>query len=80
MSTEAARATLQAELHMQDGDVPAAVEAWRIAARADDGSPYLRVRLGEGLLLMGDAVAAADQAAAAAAAGAGMASSLFSRM
>ncbi len=65
MSTEAARATLQAELHLQDGDVAGAMSAWRVAVRADDTSPYLQVRLGESLLLVGDAVGAATAAAAA---------------
>ncbi len=65
MSTEAARATIQAELALVDGDVAAAVEAWRAAVRADDASPYLSMRLGEGLLLLGDAHGAADAAARA---------------
>jgi len=62
LSTEAARAALQAELHVQAGDVVAAAEAWRVAARADESSPYLHVRLGEILLLVGDAAGAADAA------------------
>lgn len=63
MSTEAARATIQAELALTDGDVAAAVEAWRVAVRADAASPYLSLRLGEGLLLLGDARGAAAAAA-----------------
>jgi tetratricopeptide (TPR) repeat protein len=55
MSTEAARATLQAELALQTGDILAAVEAWRLAVRADEVSAYLQLRLGEALLLVGDA-------------------------
>jgi tetratricopeptide (TPR) repeat protein len=55
MSTEAARATLQAELALQTGDMLAAVEAWRLAVRADELSAYLQLRLGEALLLVGDA-------------------------
>lgn len=62
MSTEAARATLQAELALQAGDLPAAVEAWQLAVRADAASPYLRLRLGETLLLVGDAEGAAAAA------------------
>jgi tetratricopeptide (TPR) repeat protein len=60
-------ATVEAELALQDGDVPTAVARWRVAAQADDASPWIRVRLGEALLLMGDArgaVAAADRAIA----------------
>ncbi len=60
MSTEAARATLQAELALQAGDLLAAVEAWRVAVRADEGSAYLHLRLGEALLLVGDADGAAS--------------------
>ena len=65
MSMEAARATLQAELNMHDGDVAGAVAAWRVAVRADDTSPYLQVRLGECLLLVGDPMGAATAASAA---------------
>ena len=54
VNAEAVRSTLLAELALQAGDVPAAVVAWRSAAHADDTSPYLRVRLGEALLLVGD--------------------------
>ena len=67
VNAEAVRSTLLAELALQAGDVPAAVVAWRSAAHADDTSPYLRVRLGEALLLVGDvegAVVAADTAIA----------------
>ena len=62
---EAARATLQAELSLHDGDVAGAVAAWRVAVRADDTSPYLQVRLGECLLLVGDPMGAATAASAA---------------
>ena len=62
---EAARATLQAELNLHDGDVAGAVAAWRVAVRADDTSPYLQVRLGECLLLVGDPMGAATAASAA---------------
>jgi predicted Zn-dependent protease len=65
MSMEAARATLQAELSLHDGDVAGAVAAWRVAVRADDTSPYLQVRLGECLLLVGDPMGAATAASAA---------------
>ncbi len=63
--SDAAQATLFAELALQKGDVPAAVVEWRAAVHADDTSPYLRVRLGEAQLMVGDAegaIAAADVA------------------
>jgi tetratricopeptide (TPR) repeat protein len=65
--SDAALASVQAELALQAGDVPAAVTHWRLAAQADDASPWIRVRLGEALLLVGDArgaIAAADRAIA----------------
>ncbi len=65
LSTEAARAALQAELHLQQGDATAAAAAWRSAVRADDTSPYLQLRLGEALLLVGDAQGADGAATAA---------------
>jgi tetratricopeptide (TPR) repeat protein len=65
MSTEAARATLQAELALQAGDLLAAAEAWRLAVRADEGSAYLHLRLGESLLLIGDAEGALSSATVA---------------
>ncbi|MDP2340858.1 MAG: tetratricopeptide repeat protein [Deltaproteobacteria bacterium] len=65
LSAEATRATLQAELLLQEGDVPGAVAELKAAVIHDDGSPYLRLRLGEALLLLGDADGA-DAAADAA--------------
>lgn len=67
LHSDATLATVQAELALQEGDVVAAVARWRLAAQADDTSPWIRVRLGEALLLLGDArgaVAAADRAIA----------------
>jgi tetratricopeptide (TPR) repeat protein len=67
LHSDATLATVQAELALQEGDVPTAVTRWRLAAQADDASPWIRVRLGEALLLMGDArgaIAAADRAIA----------------
>jgi tetratricopeptide (TPR) repeat protein len=65
LSSEATRATLQAELLLQDGDVAGAVAELRAAVGHDQRSPYLRQRLGEALLLLGDAEGA-DAAADAA--------------
>lgn len=65
LSSEATRATLQAELLLQDGDVAGAVAELRAAVTHDERSPYLRQRLGEALLMLGDAEGA-DAAAAAA--------------
>jgi tetratricopeptide (TPR) repeat protein len=71
-SVEATRATLQAELLLLQGNVPAAIAELRAACRLDDRSPLLRVRLAETLLSSGDAegasVAADDAIARAAAA------------
>ncbi len=67
LSAEATRATLQAELLLQEGDVPGAVQELKTAVVHDERSPYLRLRLGEALLLLGDANgadAAADAAVA----------------
>ena len=64
LSVAATRAALQAEMMLQDGDVPGALQELRSAVLHDDQSPYLRVRLGEALLLLGDAEGAdtaADQ-------------------
>ncbi len=65
LSAEATRATLQAELLLQDGDVEGAVSELRAAVSHDATSSYLHQRLGEALLLFGDANgadAAADDA------------------
>ncbi|HEY1099119.1 MAG TPA: hypothetical protein VGF99_09320, partial [Myxococcota bacterium] len=65
VNVDAARETMAAELALIRGDVPAAVVAWRAAVHADETSPYLRTRLGEALLMVGDvegATAVADAA------------------
>lgn len=62
LSAEATRATLQAELLLQDGDVEGAVNELRAAVGHDPTSSYLRLRLGEALLLFGDANGADDAA------------------
>ncbi len=62
MTTEAARATLDAELALQRGDLLGAVTAWQRAVRADEGSVYLRLRLAEAYVALGDADAAAAMA------------------
>ncbi len=55
LSAEATRATLQAELLLQEGDLPGAVAELKAAVSHDAASPYLHLRLGEALLLLGDA-------------------------
>lgn len=65
MSSEAARATLDAEFALQRGDLLGAVTAWQRAVRADDGSVYLRLRLAESLVAVGDAEAASSMASEA---------------
>ena len=65
VESDAVQALLFAEIALQKGDVPAAVLHWRAAVAADRNSPYLRLRLGEALLMLGDAEgarAAADVA------------------
>lgn len=69
LRADAAQATVSAELALHDGDVPGAVAHWRVATHADDTSPYLRLRLGEALLLLGDAEGAKDAADVAVALG-----------
>ncbi|MBM4281091.1 MAG: tetratricopeptide repeat protein [Deltaproteobacteria bacterium] len=64
-SAEATRAALQAEVLLQQGDVPAAIAELRAACRHDDRSAFLHRRLAEALLVAGDAEAA-DVAAATA--------------
>lgn len=55
ISAEAYRSVLEAELKMQGGDVPAAVQLLREAVLHDPRSAYLRVRLAEAYLESGDA-------------------------
>ena len=65
LSSEATRATLQAELLLQESDVAGAVAELKAAVGHDAKSPYLRLRLGEALLMLGDADGADDAANAA---------------
>ena len=65
LSSEAARATLDAELHLQAGEIVEAIALLREATMHDASSPHLKTRLGEALLALGDperAEGAADEA------------------
>lgn len=55
ISSEAYRAVLEAELQLQDGNVPAGIARLREAVIHDPSSTYLKVRLAEAWLEAGDA-------------------------
>jgi cellulose synthase operon protein C len=65
ISAEAIRAVLQAELKLQEGDSPAAIQLLKEAVLFDPASPYLHVRLSEAHLEAGDAEQALIAARAA---------------
>jgi tetratricopeptide (TPR) repeat protein len=65
ISAEAYRSVLEAEIKLQAGDVPAAIQLLREAVLHDPSSPYLHVRLAEAWLESGDAEQARSSAQAA---------------
>ncbi len=64
-SSEAYRLFLESELRIEDGDLLAAQRALKEATIHDPGSPYLRTRLGEVNLLVGNIQGAGRAASAA---------------
>lgn len=64
-SGEAYRAVLEAELHIEKGELPRAIELYREAVVHDADSAGLRVRLGQVMLSVGELEQAREQARAA---------------